>query len=174
MLSAACRRGYVHICDWEMSPRAWPDPVFMRGPGEACPYPTKRPSGKPALSSPPDPSTAPILPELRAFFDLLDALRDGASTCDQLVDDTGLSIISVRRVISMLHKTKQVHIVGWTYASRGAIYSLGRGKDVPRPGRKPAVFVNADYRQKRAVREATRAMHRAMSAPNEEQFAQQA
>jgi hypothetical protein len=113
------------------------------------------------------------MPELRAFFDLLDSLRDGASTCDQLVDDTGLCIAVIRRVVAVLHKTKQVRVVGWTYANKGAIYSLGKGKDCPRSARKPKTFVNAEYRQKRAVKIVAKTMHQAI-ASNYEQFSQRA
>ena len=66
---------------------------------------------------------------------MVDALKAGGATQQQLADLTGLSKITVHR---WLGEGVPVHIVDYTEDARGRrfvpVYRYGKGKDAPRPG----------------------------------------
>lgn len=156
--TAACRflkachaRGHIHIFGWEILPRCLPKPIYRYGPGTDAPYPTHRPNGKPVNSSPIERSPAPIFPELRAFLDLLDALADSPLTHEELVEETGVSIMCVRKVVKALRcgDSRMARIATWRpsrslYGRPVAAFSLGTAKDAKKPIKSRAQ-INRDY-----------------------------
>lgn len=57
---------------------------------------------------------------------------------------------TARRILSRLHKEKQIYIVGWTYSYQQPIpiYVFGQGKDKPRPKPLTSVQTSRRYRAK--------------------------
>lgn len=75
-----------------------------------------------------------------ALAHLLIGLQDACHTCHQLSDLTGLAVGTVRHYLKTLHAKGIIHICDWTEDARGnrtlKVFTLGTGKDMPKP--KPA------------------------------------
>lgn len=66
-------------------------------------------------------------------------LRDDAHTCQELADETGLRILTVRLFINELHKQKVIHIARWErvgVSNNVRAFKLGKNKDAPKPPRR--------------------------------------
>ena len=63
-------------------------------------------------------------------------LLDGPMTAYDLVEESGVHIVTAQSLMRCLKKHKVVHICGWEKNSRGIdttpIYKLGHGKNKPR------------------------------------------
>jgi hypothetical protein len=176
-VAAHHKRGRIRIVDWSMGHRKAPLPVWLAGAGPDAPYPTKRPNGDAVRAPKSERVHRAIWSELRAFLDFLDALGDGHSTCEELRADTGLTIISVRRLVRVLRETKQIRIASWVRPASGgravAAYTLGHGPSAPKPALRTRQQSNAAYRQRRAMAPTLPLLQRAWAA-NSDSLSQRA
>lgn len=67
---------------------------------------------------------------------LIKLLLEGAYTCEQLAEETGLHYVTVLQYTRELHKAGAAHISSWEDDCRGRnlikIYKLGEGRDAKR------------------------------------------
>ena len=67
---------------------------------------------------------------------LIRLLLEGAYTCQQLAEETGLHYVTVLQYTRELHKAGAAHIASWEADSRGRdsikVYKLGAGRDAQR------------------------------------------
>lgn len=68
---------------------------------------------------------------------LLSKVSEGVFTTNQLSEETGLCIRTIRNYLSAMHKVGVLHIIDWEEDSGGRrslkVYKLGAGKDMPKP-----------------------------------------
>lgn len=88
-----------------------------------------------------------------AIANLLIGLQDGCHTCHDLSELTGLQIQTVRHYLKTLHAKGIIHICDWSEDVRGSrilkVFTLGTGKDMPRPKPKGPKAACAKYRAKK-------------------------
>lgn len=113
---------------------------------------------------------------LRQIARLLDALKDGPMTCQQMAAKLHLSVHSMQNYTAHLRREspRRIFIVDWGPASgrRPPIYALGDGVDMPEPphstvAERFAALKKDDvaYRKSLARRRAYRASQRSKSRP---------
>lgn len=82
-------------------------------------------------------------------------LLDGPASCQDLVDVSGLHLVTVQSLMRVLNRHKVVHIAGWNPDSRGrdtsAVFAFGKGRDVKRRV-KPKAEIAADYRARKQMK----------------------
>ena len=87
---------------------------------------------------------------------LIKLLMEGAYSCEQLSEETGLHYVTVLHYTRELHRVKAAHITAWEKDDRGRdairIYKLGAGKDAQREKLTTAERTRR-YRQKRKAME---------------------
>ena len=87
-----------------------------------------------------------------AFAVLVKALLDGEYTAKELAETTGLAIGTVRGYVNAMHRAKATYISGWDQDDCGRYkarqFTLGEGKDTPRPPRAPQAQKSARWRNK--------------------------
>jgi predicted ArsR family transcriptional regulator len=83
---------------------------------------------------------------------MLKTLEEGHATVHDIRDATGLCAFTVRSYLLTMHREGLVRVVGWEQDSRGryttAAYTLGRGKNVPKPAPRNRSETNRLYRQR--------------------------
>lgn len=151
LIPAMHKLGLVHISGWEQRYKAPARPKYKAGEGEDASAPTVRDTGRDvkAIVAPIKAYVAP--PELLAFHDALEALREPMS-CAQLREATGLAEGTVRALFAALLQHNMARIASYERQETGgspvAMYVLGRGKSAVRPERDKAA-TNERYRIKR-------------------------
>ena len=87
-----------------------------------------------------------------AFAIMVRALLDGEYTTREMADITGLAIATVRGYVKAIHKAGAAYVSGWDQDDCGRYrarqYTLGEGRDVPRPPRAPQKQKSARWRNK--------------------------
>lgn len=72
-----------------------------------------------------------------AAAEVVAGLVAGRATLAELVERSGLCVMTVRAYVKAMHKAGAVHIAGWDADKRGAYttprWSMGRFGDVPKP-----------------------------------------
>ncbi len=94
---------------------------------------------------------------------VIKALLKGPSTAQELVDASGLHIMTVYEFMRAMRKLKVAHICGWDKDKLGrdaiAVFALGLGKDVRR-GAMSRAQISKRYRDRRAMQEMVFAISR--------------
>ncbi len=81
---------------------------------------------------------------------VLKLLEDSDLSCRECANDLGVSLSYVRALMSKLHANKKVYIAAYRRDEDGgrlyprAVYALGQGKDVKRPG----ALSNTEYNRR--------------------------
>lgn len=74
----------------------------------------------------------------------------------ELVEPTGLHLVTIQDLMRTLHRHKVVHIVAWEPNGRGIdttpVFAFGKGRDAKRR-RKTRSQISADYRERKKMRE---------------------
>lgn len=87
-----------------------------------------------------------------AIAQLLIGIQDACHSCHELAELTGLQVQTVRYYLNTLHSKGIIHICDWKEDARGSrilkVFSLGTGKDVPRPKPMTGKEICARYRAK--------------------------
>lgn len=95
------------------------------------------------------PSTKRYLLNAAAYATFFEMLSNGGGTIRDIAAETGLAEMTVRKVISVMHRRKTVYIVSWEkdLMGRSSVrsYALGPGKDAKRPPPKTAAAKCAAY-----------------------------
>lgn len=82
--------------------------------------------------------------------DAIECMLDGAMTCMEIAEHTGLHRLTVGRLQLALHRRGAAHICGWGPDVMGRLvqplYKIGRGKDCPRP--KPLTMAQRNERRR--------------------------
>lgn len=90
------------------------------------------------------------------------AIQDEALTLHELVDLTGLAIMTVRSYVLTLHREGGCHIAHWEQDSRGAYttpaWRMGRKKDAAKPAKRTSATRSKDYRARLAQKQILSAM----------------
>lgn len=90
-----------------------------------------------------------------AWAALIEGLIAGQSTAQNLAEESGVRLLTVRKILSILHRHGTVHICGWEKDSIGrmtlAVYKIGEAKDVPRPRRSRKEIADA-YRARNRMK----------------------
>ena len=92
--------------------------------------------GKPALTPPS--TKGRRIKKINAFTQalLIKYLLEGAYTCQQLAEETGLHYVTVLDYTRELHRVGAAHIASWEKDARGRdvikVYKLGAGRDAKR------------------------------------------
>ena len=85
---------------------------------------------------------------------VLEEMLSGPVTARAIADHTGLGHRYVCRMLKAMHQRKVVHLSGWDKDVIGRngvrVYSLGPGRDVPKPAPKPREEINRTFRLKAA------------------------
>ena len=91
------------------------------------------------------------------YAKIIKVLLTDPYTAHELVEISGLHIVTMQRLMRCFHKNKVVHVCGWETDSLGRdttpVYKLGIGKAVPRR-RMTAAERTARYRSKKQTVEA--------------------
>lgn len=94
--------------------------------------------------------------------DAVECMLDGAMTCIEIAEHTGLHRLTVGRLQLALHRRGAAHICGWGPDSIGRLvqplYKVGRGKDRPRP----APLTMAQRNERRRQKAASKRLYAAM------------
>ena len=142
--------GEAHVVRWEQSVhlRGPLCAVFAAGPGFSVPYPRELKRAAPgstlAKSNP--------RPELISFCSAIRALRDGGSRAE-IGAATGIAPMRLSLLLRSLHADGLTHCSGWSRegesGSPAQVFTLGAGRDVPRPKPEPFKSKQDRYRAKR-------------------------
>lgn len=88
-----------------------------------------------------------------SFGLLIKDLQLGVYSQQELADNCGLAIQTVRLYVKTLHKIKAVYIADWAEDKRGGrtirIFALGDKPDAPKPPPKSPLLACAHYRAKK-------------------------
>lgn len=100
-----------------------------------------------------------------SLTDVVECMLDGAMTCAEIAEHTGLHRLTVGRVQYAMHQRGVTHICGWGPDSMGRLvqplYKIGRGRDVPRPA-PLSVTQRNERRRAKARLKVDQAMQRAL------------
>lgn len=148
--------GEAHVVRWDQPEklRGIMAPVFAAGPGQSVPYP------RPLKRSAPGSALAKShpKPELISFCSVLKALREGGSRAE-IGAATGVAHMRLSLLLRSLHAAGLTHCSGWyregEAGSPAQVFTLGAGRDVPRPKAQPAKAKQDRYRAKRRALIAT-------------------
>lgn len=103
------------------------------------------------------------------FSMMLEELMAGPSKAQDIVEYTGMSIITVQRTLRVMHRRKVIHIAAWEKDARGAwtmrAFALGNKKDAPKP--KPGGNRTHSQRQRRAAAAAMNGAFSQLQAAND-------
>lgn len=86
-----------------------------------------------------------------SFAKLVAAMMDSPMSVQELADEVGLAVKTVRGYVHAMHREKVCRIGGWECYSRGrtACFIMGRGPDAPRPKAKSRALASAEWRSRR-------------------------
>ena len=94
--------------------------------------------------------------------DAIECMLDGAMTCIEIAEHTGLHRLTVGRLQLALHRRGAAYICGWGPDAMGRLvqplYRIGRDKDCPRP--KPLSM--AERNERRRAKAASKKLYAAM------------
>lgn len=139
--------GEAHVVRWDQSVhRRGPlCAVFAAGPGRSVPYPRdlkRAAQGSTLARSNPR-------PELISFCSALKALREGGSRAE-ISAATGIAPMRLSLLLRSLHAAGLMHRSAWSRESEigspAEVFTLGAGRDVPRPKAKTAKAKQDRYR----------------------------
>lgn len=150
MRQTLCRMrdmGLARITEWVPTPhqRGMRLPVFSAGQGPNAPYPNAL--HRPALGSglvASDPR-----PELMMFAHVIRGLRHGA-TRRELIAMSGIARRHLTHLLRTMREIGLIHRSGWEErdekgGSPSEVFSMGRGRDVPKPAPMPRKEIRDRY-----------------------------
>jgi hypothetical protein len=163
------QRGLIHIERWR--PPAYRGDhaaVYAFGPGEDAPA-----LGRSCKR--PQPLARPYADTI-AFAELARAIIEAPRTTHEMVEQSGLTLGTVGRVVAVLRAEEQraLRIVEWDRSRKAPMpaYGFGIGPDAARPPPMTARQLNRRYRERRKVRDMFRPLHIAI-AGNDPSFTHQ-
>lgn len=157
--NSTCRRvvpamhalGLVRVSGWTTEYDKPYRPVYRTGAGTDAPPPSVRPCGRPVNRPVRAPKPAKIPPELLALAAALTALQ-APITQDDIAEESGISVATVRRLLRALRKVRMAFIADW--AGRAPLHQLGTNRDdQPKPPPKPREVVQRESRARRQMLE---------------------
>ena len=148
--------GEAHVSGWQQPEkmRGQLCPVFAAGPGQSVPYPRPLKRAAPGSTL----AKAHPKPELISFCSVLKALREGGTRAE-IGAATGIAPMRLSLLLRSLHAAGLTHCSDWTRdgdAGKPAqVFTLGAGRDVPRPKAMTSKAKQARFRSKRRALIAT-------------------
>lgn len=141
--------GEAHVVRWDQpgSLRGIMCAVFAAGPGKSEPYPRPLKRSAPGSTL----ARAHPKPELISFCSVLKALREGGTRAE-IGAATGIAHMRLSLLLRSLHAARLTHCSGWSRegdsGSPAQVFTLGAGRDVPRPKAQCAKEKQDRYRAK--------------------------
>lgn len=148
--------GEAHVVGWAQTEklRGILAPVFAAGPGESLPYPKPLKRCEPGSTM----ARANPKPELISFCSVIKALREGGTRAE-IHADTGIAPMRLSLLLRSLHAAGVTHRSAWARESEDGspaeVFTLGAGRDAPRPKAMTAKAKQDRYRAKRRALIAT-------------------
>ena len=144
--------GEAHVVRWDQPEklRGILAPVFAAGPGMSVKYPRPLKRSAPGSTL----ALAHPKPELISFCSVLKALREGGSRAE-IGSATGIAPMRLSLLLRSLHQARLTHRSGWTRERESGgpaeVFTLGSGRDVPRPKAQPPKAKQDRYLAKRRM-----------------------
>ena len=148
--------GEAHVVRWDQPAkrRGLLVAVFAAGPGQSLPYPRDLKRAAPGSTL----AKAHPKPELISFCSVLKALREGGSRAE-IRAATGIAPMRLSLLLRSLHAAGLTHCSAWSRegdaGSPAQVFTLGAGRDVPRPKAQGVKAKQDRYRAKRRALIAT-------------------
>lgn len=141
--------GMLRIVDWECRHNNPIEPVYMAIPGPDMECPKFRPSGDPANPRLP---TSPVKfsTNFIAFKVMIEALKEGDISRDELAEVSGVAHNTVERFLSSMRREKLVYCSGWNTEIKPYVQllSFGNKRGVPKPKAPERKELHRRYRQR--------------------------